>query len=98
MSYKPLSIFCTIKPSFIEGLGIFSTREIKKNTDLGISHIELDNEFIRTPLGGFLNHQEKPNCKRIKKGNKWFLITTEDIMPNQELTLKYSLYIPNEKM
>ena len=33
MAYNPLPIFCTIKPSFIDGLGLFATREIKKDTD-----------------------------------------------------------------
>ena len=32
MSYNPLPIYCTIRPSWIEGLGIFATREIRKDT------------------------------------------------------------------
>ena len=84
MSYNPLPIFCTIKPSFINGLGLFATREIRKDTELGISHIEVDNTLYRTALGGFINHAEQSNCVRVK----------EDIMPEQELTLTYSLYKP----
>ena len=45
MSYKPLPPFVTIRPSWIEGLGVFATHEIKKGTELGISHIEIDNEL-----------------------------------------------------
>ena len=51
MAYNPLPIFCTIKPSFIDGLGLFATREIKKDTELGISHIEVDDILYRLPLG-----------------------------------------------
>ena len=47
MEYNPLPIFCTIKPSFIHGLGLFATREIKKDTELGLSHIEVDDVLYR---------------------------------------------------
>ena len=94
MAYNPLPIFCTIKPSFIDGLGLFATREIKKDTTLGISHIEVEDTLYRLALGSFINHAEQSNCVRIKEGNKWYLKTTKDIMPNDELTLTYSLYKP----
>jgi len=95
MAYNPLPIFCTIKPSFIDGLGLFATREIKKDTELGISHIKVDDTLYRTALGGFINHAEQSNCVRVEVNNKWYLKTTKDIMPNNELTLTYSLYNPN---
>ena len=94
MSYNPLPIFCTIRPSWIEGLGVFAVKEIRQDTELGVSHIEFENELYRTPLGGFINHSDKPNCVRIKNGNKWLLKTIKDIFPNQELTLNYVLYKP----
>ena len=94
MNYNPLPIYCTIRPSWIEGLGVFAIKEIRQDTELGVSHIEFENELYRTPLGGFINHSDKPNCVRIKKGNKWLLKTIEDIMPNNELTLTYVLYKP----
>ena len=94
MNYQPLPICCTIKPSFVHGLGLFATREIRKDTELGISHIELDDTLYRLALGSFINHAEQSNCVRIKDGNKWYLKTTKDIMPNEELTLTYSLYKP----
>ena len=37
MSYKPLPDTLTIKPSSIEGLGLFATKTIPKNIDLGMS-------------------------------------------------------------
>jgi len=36
MNYKPLPNNLTIKPSHIEGLGIFATETIREGTDLGI--------------------------------------------------------------
>ena len=94
MEYNPLPIFCTIKPSFIHGLGLFATKEIKKDTELGLSHIEVDDVLYRTPIGGFINHSETSNCIRIKVNNKWYVKTKTDIMPDQELTLTYRLYKP----
>ena len=73
---------------------MFATREIRKDTVLGVSHIQVQDELFRTPLGGFLNHSETSNCVRVKVNNKWYLKTTIDIMPEQELTLTYSLYKP----
>ena len=70
MAYQPLPIFCTIKPSFIHGLGLFATREIKKDTELGISHITVDDTLYRLPLGAFINHSEDPNCVRVEVNNK----------------------------
>ena len=94
MNYNPLPIYCTIRPSWIEGLGVFAVKEIRQDTELGVSHIEFENELYRTSLGGFINHSDKPNCVRIKNGNKWLLKTIKDIFPNQELTLSYVLYKP----
>ena len=66
--YKPLPKELTIKNSPIEGLGIFATEDIKKNTFLGITHIrdeQFENKYIRTPLGGFYNHSNNPNVIRM---------------------------------
>jgi len=66
--YKPLPKQLTIKNSAIEGLGIFATEDIKKNTFLGITHIrdeQFENKYIRTPLGGFYNHSNDPNVIRM---------------------------------
>ena len=94
MSYNPLPIGCTIRPSWIEGLGVFAIKEIKSDTKLGVSHIDFENEIYRTPLGGFINHSEKPNCERVDHQDKWYLKTIKDINKNEELTLKYKMYKP----
>ena len=106
--YKPLPNSVTIKPSKINGLGLFAIKTIKKNTDLGMTHLILVNPLnptqdktIRTPLGGFINHSEKPNCIRLDvtennslNCDKWHLKTTKEIKKGEELTLKYTLYDP----
>ena len=94
MTYNPLPIFCTIKPSFIHGLGLFATREIRKDTVLGVSHVRVQNELFRTPLGGFLNHSDNPNCERKQHNKRWFLKTIKNIDKDEELTLEYSMYKP----
>ena len=50
--------------------------------------------LVRTPLGGFVNHSEKPNCMRVQKDNRWNLITIANILPGEELTLCYTMYKP----
>tara|TARA_Y100000741_G_scaffold24412_1_gene17652 strand:- start:1167 stop:1607 length:441 start_codon:yes stop_codon:yes gene_type:complete len=66
--YRPLPDGLTIKNSPIEGLGLFTNVEIKKNTFIGITHIrdeQFDNKYIRTPLGGFYNHSNNPTVMRM---------------------------------
>ena len=66
--YRPLPDGLTIKNSPIEGLGLFTNIEIKKNTFIGITHIrdeQFDNKYIRTPLGGFYNHSNNPTVMRM---------------------------------
>ena len=95
MTYRPLPPEVTVKESPIEGLGLFSTQIIDKGRNLGMSHVydsEQPNERIRTPLGGFINHSDDPNCEVIKIGKYYYLITIKDIMPDEEITLSYSLY------
>ena len=67
-NYSPLPYFLTIKQSDIEGLGLFAKENIDRGVDLGVSHVhhhKFLNSYIRTPLGGFVNHSEEPNCKLV---------------------------------
>ena len=66
--YKPLPSSLTIKKSPIEGLGLYATKDIKANSFIGLTHIkdkDFENGYIRTPLGGFYNHSNEPNVRRI---------------------------------
>jgi len=95
MSYRPLPDSLTIKPSSIDGLGLFATQTIPKNIDLGMIHFSYGELIIRTPLGGFINHSINPNCKKLDLEDEWHLKTIKEIKKGQELTLKYTLYNPD---
>ena len=90
--WKPLPSCLTIQKSKIDGLGLFATDNIIKNRYLGLSHIIVDNEIIRTSLGGFYNHSENPNCIKMNIMNKYYLKTLRDINANEEITVKYTFY------
>ena len=96
MNYKPLPSGFTIKKSEINGLGLFATEDITKGI-LGIGwvkHEQFPNGYVRTPLGGFINHSSRPNCTKIvheDAGVIW-LKAIKNIKSDEELTLKYSLY------
>ena len=103
--YKPLPDSLTIKTSGIEGLGLFAKKDIPEGITLGISHMKMNSMLIRTPLGGFINHSDTPNCTKrryfmtntddvkIKHDyTKYDLIALEDIAGGEELTTKYTFY------
>ena len=99
--YNPLPTGLMVADSGISGQGVFTTRRLVAGTELGISHWRVEREFIRTPLGGFINHADEPNCVRnqlrIRPGfDKWNLVVIEDIDEGCELTLKYKLYVPEK--
>jgi len=99
-TYKPLPESVTVKSSPIHGLGLFAIETIPKNIDLGMIHFVLENlydnrerEIIRTPVGGFVNHSENPNCERVEvKIHRWHLKTIKEVKKGEELTLKYTIY------
>ena len=39
--YKPLPASLTIKPSKVNGLGLFAAEGIAQGTNLGVSHLEM---------------------------------------------------------
>ena len=95
-TYRPLPKQVTIKQSDIEGLGLYSTESLYPGQYLGITHVANDrfeNGYIRTPLGGFINHSDTPNCEvREDVDGNLMLFTLRRILPDEELTLKYNLY------
>ena len=95
--YSPLPSSLTIKTSGIHGLGLFATKNIKTETNLGITHVfnvHFNNGYIRTPLGGFLNHSDNPNCTLIDSDNLRYkeLKVLRNIEIGEELTVKYTMY------
>ena len=61
-----------------------------------MSHVDIEDKIIRTPLGGFINHSNDSNCVKVElrmmneKFNykKWNLITSQDIKKGEELTVR----------
>lgn len=95
-TYRPLKPSLTIKDSEIEGLGLFATEDIEGGVILGVSHIEDDrfeNGFIRTPLGGFVNHRDDSNSRVDYEDDIGRLITKRKIKEGEEITLTYDLYL-----
>ena len=97
--YSPLPECVTIHNSSIHGLGLFATQDIPKDTNIGISHVKdsrFEDGYIRTPLGGFFNHSETPNCKVHHEDEYIYLITIQDIKQYDEILAFYTLYDPTK--
>ena len=95
--YRPLPEKVTIKPSEIEGLGLFCIEPIEEGIYLGVTHVGMGTTLIRTPLGGFINHSEAPNCElrdSTQFGGSQILVTVKPISEGEELTLTYNMYDP----
>ena len=96
--YNPLPEYLAIGPSKIHGAGILATEDIPGEVVIGISHVydpNFQHDYIRTPLGGFINHCESPNCELIEDDEDTDykkIKTLHKIEAGEELTLKYSLY------
>ena len=103
--YKPLPDSVTIKQSGINGLGLFANQKIMHETNLGMSHLKIGDTIFRTPLGGFINHSDTPNCLKVElrmvsediRGHqynykKWNLIVSQDVKEGEELTVRYTFY------
>jgi len=103
--YKPLPESLTIKQSGINGLGLFADQEIKKGTNLGMSHVAIGSGIIRTPLGGFINHANEANTIKVElkinneddprlkvATKKWNLVVVKDIKKGEEVTVRYTFY------
>ena len=100
MTYKPLPKELTIKKSSIEGLGLFATQDIEKGHEFGITHVKnywFEDGYIRTPLGGFFNHSDDPNCKAYIQNQYIKLKSIKSIKKGEELTAEYWLYNMNEE-
>ena len=90
--YRPLPDNLTVKESVVEGNGLFATDFIPCGTELGLSHIEIDTEIIRTPIGGFYNHSWTPNAEKVQKGNRWYLVAIKDINVDEEVLVTYTFH------
>ena len=105
LTYRPLPPDVRLGFSDIEGVGVFAKKDIKKGHNFGMSHLKIGGRLIRTPLGGFINHSEVPNCYKTKlfytdednpkikmNYSVWNLIAIDDIKEGEELTVTYTFY------
>ena len=98
--YKPLPDFIEIRNSPIHGVGLFAKTSIEKGKHLGVSHVfapGFETSYIRTPVGGFINHSEEPNCCKIESPEEsvityFSLVASRNIEKDEELTITYTLY------
>jgi hypothetical protein len=95
--YRPLPDNLTIGQSEIDGYGIFAKETIGKGVDLGSTHIKVPMIFgyVRTPLGGFVNHSVKNNCELFIKEDWddyviYNIVTTKKINKDNEILLNYN--------
>lgn len=92
MTYQALHSWLHIQNSPIAGQGLFAKEEIPIDMILGLSHLVVDEVIYRTPLGGFINHSDNPNCEKWREGDKYFVKTIKHIHKGEELFLKYTFY------
>jgi len=97
-SYKPLHAPLSLGKSKTHGHGIIATEDIKAGVYLGETHIweQIRSEWIRTPLGGFINHSEDPNCFictniHYHEGDQRELFAIKPIKKGEEITIYYTL-------
>ena len=103
MTYHALPKELHIKDSPIEGQGLFAKEDIPAMMYLGISHVLVEKDspvkggctdlvIYRTPLGGFINHSDDPNCIKWCEDNIYYVKTIREIKKGEELFLKYTFY------
>ena len=95
MTYKPLPCNVAVRPSKIHGTGLVALEDISANHEFGITHVHdwrFADSYIRTPLGGFFNHSDTPNCEAYIDGDFIRLRSLQPIQQGEEITVKYWLY------
>ena len=94
-----LGLFATnfIAKDVILGITHYVNEEVSINFMSGTQSWDWKNtNIIRTPLGGFYNHSENPNCEKFKMDGKYWLKVISNIQPGEELTVNYSFYNPED--
>ena len=92
MTYQALPKELHIKDSPISGQGIFAKEDIDAMMFIGVSHIIMNDIIWRTPIGGFINHSDDPNCIKWCEDNIYYVKTIREIKKGEELFLKYTFY------
>lgn len=97
-NYDPMLGFFDIRESSIHGKGLFlkedrNTIPIESITHHCIGGNDSSGTFIRTPIGGFINHSDNPNCKieefKTFYGSVYMLKVLREIKGGDEITINY---------
>ena len=92
MSYKPLPDVVTIKDSFMVWVCLVPDI-FQRVCLLGKIYFDHNGRTERTPLGGFGNHSDEPNCTKIlMEDGSWWITTNQDVKSGDELTWAYTMY------
>jgi len=94
-TYRPLPDIVHLDYSPIEGMGVFAKFDLDGKICIGITHIapiKKDLGRQRTPLGGFVNHSDNPNCFIVVETEYSRMYTVRPIMEGEELTVYYTGY------
>lgn len=83
----------TIRESGIDGLGLHATTNLSAGTVLGETHVLVHNrdrhEWVRTPLGGFINHSDDPNSYIATDKGDRILHVIRPVKAGEEITVYY---------
>ena len=92
-TYRPLPEGLSIMESKIEGLGLYAQQDFLAGKVFGETHVfavsTTRREWVRTPLGGFINHSEEPNCYISTNTEERILHSIRPIKAGEELTVYY---------
>jgi SET domain-containing protein len=91
--FDPMPEGVELRKSKVHGYGLFATKKIKANYDLGITHVadpRFPDGYIRTAVGSYVNHSRKPNIKGVKEGDTYHFITDREILKDEELLVDYA--------
>ena len=94
-TYRPLPDIVHLDYSPIDGMGVFAKFDLDGKICIGITHvapIKKDLGRQRTPLGGFINHSDNPNCFIVVETEFSRMYTVRPIMQGEELTVYYTGY------
>ena len=75
--YKAIPGCIEIRNTEESGHGLYATMDIPAGSYLGVTHLTLAEQqvehlgrnYVRTPLGGLVNHSDRPNCAVLKHPN-----------------------------
>ena len=98
-NYSPIPPELERLKSDIDGEGIFVTDNFSKLNNI-ITHVVVRSLGLvsRTPVGGYLNHSENPNCTLIMSDGNYdveiyCIKLLRDVVKEEELTLDYEIEI-----